>query len=232
MNAAMFHALGRDGHRRGERHRTDRGVRGRGQAHHDSAAAVDPARLDTVPFAALACRLAFSRGKGDEQLWARLLHADLVVRTENALRGSQQRNAAAIEKRRKDWIRHTESQVGMKVDEEQWRIAKQEFHDWCARADNFAEMVAKALQEVQRVRRRLVGGDDGTQAGGAQYLDRLQVVAGAIRAHRAALDDGEVIAEEHDLRLWSVLDTVTVDDDATGHKPLAAMFDEQIWESK
>ena len=62
------------------------------------------------------------------------------------------------------------------------------------------------------------------------YRRQLKAVARAIYAHRAALEDGEVIAEEHDFQLWSALDTVTVP-----NGPLSvptgfmAMLDERVW---
>lgn len=232
MSAPIFQAPARGGQRGGTRRdQPGRPVGGRGLRREHTGAAGDPARLDAVPFTELVCRLAFSRSKAvDAPLWARLLEADLVVRTEAALQRAWDRNAAAIERRRQEWIRSTEARVGAKVDATEWQLAQNDFHDWCARAEKFAAVVGKALQEVQRAARKHIR-DHGGQAGDSvHYRRQLQTVAAAIRDHRAALDEAEVIAENHDIALWSVLDAVTVPDGRGGQDTtLTAMFDEQIW---
>jgi hypothetical protein len=235
VSAPTFRAPARGGqHRRRHTARYQPGQSGgggRGPRRAHPAAGADPATLDEIPFAELACRLVFSRSKGaDAPLWARLLEADLVVRTETALQRAQERNAAAIERRREEWILYAEARVGSKVDATEWQLAQNEFRAWCARAESFAGVVAKALVEVERARRKHVrhGGETGDSA---HYRYLLQTLAGAIRTHRVALDDAEVIAEGHDIALWSVLDTVAVPHGRSGEqKTLATMFDEQIWE--
>ncbi len=232
MSAALFQAPGREARtRRSEGHHGGRPMRSRPHRGAGVVAVVDPARMDEVPFSELVCRLMFSRPKGaDAAVWSRLLEADLVARTAGALRRALERNTAAVERRRAEWILYTEARVGVKVDAKEWQLAQQDFHDWCARAEKFSGVAAKALQEVERAERKHVRRGGWETGDSGHYRNLLQTVAEAIREHRAALDDGDVIAEEHDVRLWSVLDTVSVPHGRfSEHKTLAEMFDARIW---
>ena len=192
---------------------------------------VDPVRLDEMPFENLAVRLAFGHKRGaDAQTWDRLLQSDLVVRTLNALRRAHERNQSAMESRREEWMRYTEERVGVKVDAQQWQTARREYEEWCQRASKFDSTVAKAIQDVERAQRKLIR-DSGHEQGDSQFYRRqLKAVARAIYAHRTALEDGEVIAEDHDLQLWSALDTVTVPNGPLSEPTsLMAMLDERVW---
>ena len=172
---------------------------------------VDPARLDEVPFEELVCRLAFGRSRGAEaRTWNRLVEADLVARTDAALRRAQERNDSAMSTRRQEWSRYVEDRVGVRVDAGEWAMARQEYDDWCRRAEAFAAGVAKALKDVERAQRRSARAVESKDLG--VYRRQLKAVARAIHAHRVASEDAEVIAEDHDLRLWSALESVTVPD--------------------
>lgn len=202
-----------------------------GRRSHRDCGTVDPARLDEVPFEDLVCRLALGHAKGrDARGWSRLVEADLVVRTHAGLSRARARNASAMERRREDWIRYTEARVGVKVDAREWEVACQEYHDWWARAEKFAAAVAKALGEVERAQRTLARDNGGEPADPAFYRHALKCVAQAVWSHRAALEGGEVIAEDHGVRLWSVLDRVSVPHGPLSQEmALSALFDEQIW---
>lgn len=203
-------------HDRAGRQRTDHG---------------DPLRMDEVPFENLAVRLAFGRKRGtDAQTWDRLMQGDLVIRTLNALRRAHERNQSAMESRREEWLRYTEERVGVKVDAQQWQMARREYDEWCQRAAKFDATLGKAIQDVERAQRKLVR-ESGNQEGDSQFYRRqLKTVARAIYAHRTALEDGDVIAEDHDLQLWSALDTVTVPNGPLSvPTSLMAMLDERVW---
>lgn len=192
---------------------------------------VDPSRMDEVPFENLVVRLAFGHKRGiDAQTWNRLLEADLVVRTVTALRRAHERNQSAMEARREDWVRYAEERVGVKVDAQQWQMARREYEEWRQRAAKFDSTIARAIQEVERAQRKLVR-ESGSEQGDSQfYRCQLKTVARAIYAHRAALEDGGVIAEDHDLQLWSALDTVTVPNGPLlVPTSLMAMLDERVW---
>jgi hypothetical protein len=198
---------------------------GHGMAH------VDPARLDEVPFEELVCRLAFGHKRNaDAGIWNRLLDPDLIVRTAAALRRAHERNASAIQTRREEWLRYTEARVGVKVDPREWAAARQDWDDWCTRAGKFAATIAKAIQDVERAQRKLAREGAGRAEDPQFYRRQLQTVARAIYDHRVALEDGEVIAEDHDLQLWSALDTVTVPNGPLSEPTsLMAMLDERVW---
>lgn len=192
-----------------------------------AAATVDPARLDELPFEELVCRLAFGHKRSaDARIWNRLLEPDLVVRTAAALHRAHERNASAMQTRREDWLRYTEERVGVKVDPREWAAARQDYEDWCARAGKFAETTAKAIQDVKRAQRKHARAAEDPLS----YRRQLKAVAEAIFAHRSALEQGDVIAEDHDLRLWSALESVTVP-----HGPLSeptslmSMLTERYW---
>lgn len=192
---------------------------------------VDPGRMDEMPFENLVVRLAFGHKRGiDAQTWDRLLEADLVVRTVNALHRAHERNQSAMEARREEWVRYTEERVGVKVDAQQWQMARREYEEWRQRASKFDSTIAKAVQEVERAQRKL-GRNSGNEQGDSQFYRRqLKAVARAIYAHRAALEDGEVIAEDHDLQLWSALDSVTVPNGPLSvPTSLMALLDERVW---
>jgi len=197
----------------------------------DRDPSVDPAHLDEVPFEELVCRLAFGHNRSaDTRTWVRLLEPDLVVRTSAALQRAHERNQSAMETRREQWLRYAEERVGVKVHPGEWDAARQDYADWQERAGKFEAVIGKAIREVDRVKRK----QEREAAAGEQvpelYRRQLKAVAEAIMAHRSALEDGDVIAEEHDLQLWSALDTVTVP-----HGPLSeptslmAMLTERHW---
>lgn len=201
------------------------------RAGHRRTDQIDPLRMDEVPFEALVIRLAFGHKRGtDAQTWNRLLQADLVIRTLNALRRAHGRNQSAMEMRRDEWVRYTEDRVGVKVDAQQWQMARRDYEEWRQRAAKFDTTVAKAIADVERAQRKLVR-DSGAEQGDSQFYRRqLKTVARAIYAHRAALEDGDVIAEDHDLQLWSALDTVTVPNGPLSvPTSLMAMLDERVW---
>jgi len=172
---------------------------------------VDPARLDEAPFEELVCRLAIGRSRGgDARTWNRLLGTDLLARTGAALRRAQERNDSAMQSRQQQWSRYVEERVGVKVDAGEWALARQDYDDWCRRAEAFAAGVAKALKDVDRAARKAQREVEQKDAG--VYRSKLKAVARAIYTHRAASEDAEVIAEDHDLQLWAALESVTVPD--------------------
>ncbi len=196
-----------------------------------SGGVIDPAQLDELPFEELVCRLAFGHKRSaDARIWNRLLEPDLVVRTAAALYRAHERNASAMQTRSEEWLRYTEERVGVKVDAREWAAARQDYEDWCARAGKFAATIARAIQDVERAQRKRAR--EGAAAGEDPqfYRRQLKAVAEAIFAHRSALEQGDVIAEEHDLQLWSALESVTVP-----HGPLSeptslmSMLTERYW---
>jgi len=195
------------------------------------SAQIDPARMDEMPFENLVVRLAFGHKRGaDARTWDRLVQADLVARTLNALQRAHERNQSAMDSRREEWVRYTEDRVGVKVDAQQWQMARREYEEWRQRAAKFDTTVAKAIQDVERSKRKLLRDSADPREDSQFYRRQLKAVARAIYAHRMALEDGEVIAEDHDLQLWSALDTVTVPNGPLSEPTsLMAMLDNRVW---
>jgi hypothetical protein len=138
-----------------------------------------------------------SRRKRDPNTWAVLVSPNVIRRTQATLVRALQRNAAALASRSKG---SGCEPLGCSADAGE--------RPWRRRARDFAQIVEAALTEVKAERRELEAAADRVNA--RRYREHLRLLASAIAVHQQHSDIAEFVAEEHDQRLWDLLDVVTV----------------------
>jgi hypothetical protein len=138
-----------------------------------------------------------SRRRRDPNAWAVLLSPSVIRRTQATLVRALQRNAAALASRNEGSGREP-VRCGSDAGERPWR----------RRARDFAQIVEAALIEVKAERREVEAAADRVNA--RRYREHLRLLASAIAVHQQHSDIAEFVAEEHDQRLWDLLDVVTV----------------------
>jgi hypothetical protein len=169
------------------------------------------AGLDDSSFERVAVSNAFMTTR-DADVWARLLSTGLIARTYDVLRRVLHRNVAASRRRKAEWEQFRTRVAAQPGSQRRFVTARREYERRRRKAANFSAAIQNAITEVNRARKRINmeahGGDEGRSP--VFYRTRLRELAVAVHRHRAAVAEGDVIAEPHDLELWQTLETITV----------------------
>ena len=174
------------------------------RAGHRRTDQIDPLRMDCCCRSPVIRPLPGTSAATDAQTWNWLLQADLVTRTLNvAKNGAHAGQSVGDGDAPRRVVRYTEDRVGV-VDAQQWQMARRDYEEWRQRAAKFDTTVAKAIAgQVERAQRPA-----GPRFGEPSRAIRSSPPAAQNRGAGhlrppGCPEDGDNIAEDHDLQLWS-----------------------------
>lgn len=165
-----------------------------------------------------------------DELWEALLSPDSVIRVQDLLIAIQSDVNRQLQTRKAELATaRLESQASGEVLPE-FLDLKAEYDDWRRRATGFRDMVSRRVRQAQAASR--AAKRDRHRAHQASMTDEYKNAAAeltkAIWRHRQACLDADLKPEPHDVKLWEVLDVLTVER-GQGRLSLAELVEYGFW---